>query len=84
MVKHKVTADVRSLADRYFCEQCDRLGLPKPHAIPVKPLKAPKQPVLKDNPLFGGLPLSDTRGFVTVGPAPKIGLEAIWEAFDGE
>ena len=37
MVKHKVTADVRSLADRYFCEQCDRLGLPRPH--PIKPIK---------------------------------------------
>ena len=40
MVKHKIPADVRSLADRYFCEQCDRLGLPRPHAI--KPIKAPR------------------------------------------
>ena len=40
MTKHKVRADVRALADKYYCEQCDRLGVPRPH--PIKPLKTPK------------------------------------------
>ena len=106
MVKHKVTADVRSLADRYFCEQCDRLGLPRPHAI--KPIKAPRHAFVKPRSYadaFGGLSTRDTRGFVDPElvakdredglrieaemmaaiapgePAPKMGLEAIWEAF---
>ena len=92
MVKHKVTADVRSLADRYFCEQCDRLGLPRPHAI--KPIKTPKQPVLKDNPLYPHEEdrrsdldqLAETGVWInTREPAPRMGLEAILKAYgDGE
>lgn len=81
MVKHKIPADVRSLADRYFCEQCDRLGLPRPHAI--KPIKAPKQPVLKDNPLWV-TPRSHAEMMAAIAPgepAPKMGLEAILRAY---
>ena len=92
MVKHKVPADVRSLADRYFCEQCDRLGLPRPHPIaPVKPLKAPKHP-FKPRKAHEEDRRSDLDQLAETGvwintrePAPKMGLEAILRAYsDGE
>ena len=87
MVKHKVTADVRSLADRYFCEQCDRLGLPRPHPIaPLKPLKAPKHPFKPRKALSELDELVETGVWInTREPAPKMGLEAILRAYsDGE
>lgn len=91
MVKHKIPADVRSLADRYFCEQCDRLGLPRPHAI--KPIKAPRHafrprvdPALVAKDREDGLAIEamllDTRLAPLGGePAPKMGLEAILRAY---
>ena len=87
MVKHKVTADVRSLADRYFCEQCDRLGLPRPHAI--KPIKAPRHafrprvdPALVAKDREDGLRIErELMGQA----APRMGLDAILKAYgDGE
>ena len=95
MVKHKVPADVRSLADRYFCEQCDRLGLPRPHAIaPIsrcsgKPIKAPRHafrprvdPALVAKDREDGLAIE---AVLAGEKAPKMGLEAILKAYsDGE
>ena len=89
MVKQKVTADVRSLADRYFCEQCDRLGLPRPHAI--KPLKAPRHafrpreinPELVAKDTADGLAFErEMMAAIAPGePAPRMGLEAILKAY---
>ena len=97
MVKQKVTADVRSLADRYFCEQCDRLGLPRPHAIaPIsrcsgKPLKAPRHafrpreinPELVAKDTADGLAFErEMMAAIAPGePAPRMGLEAILKAY---
>ena len=92
MVKHKVTADVRSLADRYFCEQCDRLGLPRPH--PIKPIKLGKtmrevvvDRAKMDRDTADGLAIErELMAAIAPGePAPRMGLEAILKAYgDGE
>ena len=87
MVKHKVPADVRSLADRYFCEQCDRLGLPRPHAI--KPIKAPRH-AFRPREVDPALVAKDREDGLAIerelmGDAPRMGLEAILKAYgDGE
>ena len=83
MVKHKIPADVRSLADRYFCEQCDRLGLPRPHAI--KPIKAPRH-AFRPREINPELVAKDTADGLAIerelmGDAPRMGLEAILKAY---
>ena len=86
MVKHKIPADVRSLADRYFCEQCDRLGLPRPHAIkPIKLGKTMREVVVDrakmDRDTADGLAIERE----LMGDAPRMGLDAILRAYsDGE
>ena len=81
MKKHKVPVNVRSLADRYFCEQCDRLGIPRPeHLKPVK-ARSPSRAIpyvdpaklAKDN--ADGLAIEA----MLMSAAPRMGLEAIWE-----
>ena len=87
MVKHKVTADVHSLADRYFCEQCDRLGLPRPH--PIKPIKLGKtmrevvvDRAKMDRDTADGLAIE---AMLAGEKAPRMGLDAILKAYgDGE
>lgn len=87
MVKHKVPADVRSLADRYFCEQCDRLGLPRPHAIkPIKLGKTMREVVIDqakmDRDTADGLAIE---AMLAGEKAPRMGLDAILRAYsDGE
>ena len=95
MVKHKVPAgvhprpshSVRALADRYFCEQCDRLGLPRPHPIaPIKPLKAPKHP-FRPREVDPALVAKDREDGLAIEAmlanekAPKMGLDAILRAY---
>jgi hypothetical protein len=70
---YKVRPDIRTLADKYFCEQCDRLGLPRPPEL--KPRKKARE---GERETMGEPP-----GFVDV-LAPKMGLEAIWKAFNDD
>ena len=82
MKKHKIPVHVRSLADRYYCEQCDRLGVPRPDHL--KPLKAPRHafrprvdPALVAKDREDGLAIEA----MLMGKAPRMDLEAILKAY---
>ena len=99
MVKNRVSADVRSLADSYFCEQCDRSGLPRPHPIPqaaqsaktslssrARRTKSDRRAISTSWLTLGSEAATASSMWLnTRKPAPRMGLEAILRAYsDGE